>query len=138
MLDDALFLGFTLAYIWFGAKVDEWVTIAALGFKLETPQLFLQSPRNYDVIRLGLFIAACASLFGTTSIPWYAGAIVLGSAWFGTTWLGQRRAFATYRRICQEIVEDGETSEDQAWREAEARRSNEELRERILSRRKGI
>ena len=138
MIDDAILGGLTMVYFWFGAKVDEWVTIAALGFKSETPQLFLESPRIYDVICIGLFIAACASLLGTTSIPWYVGAIILGSAWFGTTWLGQRRAFATYRRLCQEGVEDGETPEDKAWRETEAQRSNEELRDRILSPRKGI
>ena len=58
-MNDIVFFGVTLTYFWFGAKVDEWITIAALGFKFETPSLFLQRPRNYDVFRVVLFLAAC-------------------------------------------------------------------------------
>lgn len=127
-MNDFFFVGLTLTYLWFGAKVDGWITIAALGFKMETPQLFLEHPKNYDVIRTVLFIAACVSLYWAKSIPWYVGAIVLGAVWFGTTWLGQRNSFAHYRGICREFVQDHPTSEDKAYWEAQAQKSNADLR----------
>ena len=133
-MNDVLFVGLTLTYFWFGAKVDEWITIAALGFKMETPQLFLERPRNYDVIRTALFIAACVSLYWAKSISWYVGAIVLGAAWFGTTWLGQRNAFTLYRGICREFVQDNPTSEDKAYWETQAEKSNADLRVQLVSR----
>jgi hypothetical protein len=129
---DIFFVGLTVGYLWFGSKVDQWVTIAALGFKLETPQGFLEHPRTYDVIRTALLFAAAACLFGTTSIPWYVGATILAAAWFATTWIGQRRAFAIYRRIWLEGISDASTPEEKASREAEAKRTNAELRDRLL------
>lgn len=128
-----LFIGLTLTYFWFGAKVDQWITISALGFKSETSRGFLEQPRTYDMIRAALFFAALVCLFGTKEIPWYIGAIVLAVTWFATTWIGQRKAFSTYRRICREGIQDAATPKDKAWREGEARRSNAELRDRILS-----
>lgn len=132
-LIDTLLIGLTLVYLWFGSKVDQWITIAALGFKLETSQGFLEHPRAYDVVRIALFLAACACLLGTQSIPWYVGAIILTATWFATTWIGQRRAFATYRRIWQKGIANASTPEEKVSREAEAQRSNAELRDRILS-----
>ncbi len=128
-MSDILFIGIALGYFWFGSKADEWVTIAALGFKLETPEWFLANPRAYDMVRIAMFFAACACLLNTRYIPWLNGAIVLCVAWFGTTWLGQRRAFAHYRKICLECVHDHPTSEDNAYWVAEAAKSDSELRE---------
>ena len=133
-MNDIVFFGVTLTYFWFGAKVDEWITIAALGFKFETPSLFLQRPRNYDVFRVVLFLAACVSLYWAKSISWYAGTIVLGAAWFGTTWLGQRNAFTHYRGICREFVRDNLTSEDKAYWETQAEKSNADLRVQLVLR----
>src|SRR2546428_778590 len=105
---DLAFLTLATAYVWFGAKVDEWITISTLGFGLEVPQGFLDRPRRYDFIRVVLLALAAACLLGTTRVPWFVGLGVLAVAWFSTTWLGQRRAFATYRRICREGIEDAE------------------------------
>jgi hypothetical protein len=130
-LFDGFFIGITLVYFWFGSKVDQWVTISTLGFKLETPQRFLENPRIYDVIRSVLFLTACVCLLGTELIHWYMGAGILAAAWLATTWIGQRIAFSTYRQIWQEGVDEATTPEEKAPCVIEAKRSNSELRNRI-------
>src|SRR5215467_2534263 len=99
---DFAFAGLAAAYLWFGSKVDQWVTISMLGFKLEVPQGFLEHPRTYDAIRFVLLAAAAACLFVTSFVPWYVGVAILAGAWFATTWIGQRRAFTVYRAVWQE------------------------------------
>lgn len=133
---DALFVGLVVLYAMFAAKVDQWITIAALGFKLETSQGFLEHPRAYDIIRSAIFTAPVAPLYGTKSIPWYIGLVPLAGAWLAAGWVGQRKAFETYRQVWREGIEDAKTSEDRAWSEAESRRTDEELRERVLGARK--
>ncbi|MBZ0143571.1 MAG: hypothetical protein K8F56_08315 [Rhodocyclaceae bacterium] len=130
---DAIFVALVILYTMFAAKVDEWITIAALGFKLETPPGFLQYPRAYDVIRSAFFLVAAGSLFWTRSIPWYIGLVVLAGAWLAAGWVGQRKAFATYRQIWREGIEDASTPDDRDWREAESMRTDQELRERVSS-----
>ena len=130
-LIDALFIGITLVYFWFGSKVDQWITISILGFKLETPLIFLKNPRIYDLIRLALFFAAWTCLLETQLIQWYVGASILATAWFATTWIGQRRAFTSYRRIWLEGIDEATTPEEKAFCKAEAKRSNAELRDRM-------
>jgi hypothetical protein len=65
---DALFVGLIVLYAVVAAKVDQWITIAALGFRLETPQGFLEHPRAYDLIRSALFLSAAATLCGANVI----------------------------------------------------------------------
>lgn len=130
---DAIFVGLVVLYTMFAAKVDEWITIAALGFKLETPQGFLKHPRAYDVVRSAIFLVAASTLFWTRYIPWYIGLVVLAGAWLAAGRVGQRKAFATYRQVWREGLEDAGTPDDRVWREAESKRTDEELRERLLS-----
>ena len=130
---DALFVGLTLVYLLFGAKVDEWITISGLGFKMETSQGFLDHPKIYDLIRTMLFIAACACLLDTKWIPSYAGAIILVAAWLTTTWLGQRRAFTTFRKMCKEGAQRESLADHKAFFETMAQKSNAELRDQLHS-----
>ena len=130
---DILFVALTVLYLWFGSKVDQWTTIALLGFKMEVPQALIDHPRAYHLIRSALLLAATACLFATQEIPWYVGAVMLGAAWFATTFIGQRRAFATYRSIWQEAVADpGSAPEEKRFGAAEANRSDAELRDRVM------
>lgn len=128
---DLFFLVFLSLYLVVGIKVDQWTTISLLGFKLQTPQLFLTNPRIYDVVR-GLILAATAAcLFGVT-FAWYFGAGALLVAWFTTTWVGQRLAFNRFRAVCLEVAEHAETEEDRTSALESARKSNAELRDMAM------
>ena len=135
---DLLFVALLVLYLWFGAKVDEWTTISILGFKLETPQGFLEHSRAYSRIRSALFLLAIASVYGLQYFSWYIGVAGLFGAWFATTWLGQRMAFNTYRRRWREGLKDADSESDRAFAEAESQKTNAELREHVLNSRQPI
>lgn len=128
---DVLFFGLVVLYIVIAAMVDQWITIATLGFKMQTPQGFLAHPKAYDFVRFTIFLAAAATLYGTKVIVWYLGLGVLAGAWLAAGWVGQRRAFETYRQVWREGIKDAQTDEDLAFREAESKKTDEELRERV-------
>jgi len=124
-----IFLVFVVLYLVVSSKVDEWITISALGFKSATPMLFLQKPRVYDIIRSILFLIAVAMCFVMTSIPWYVGLIILAVVWFWAGSIGRKNAFKSYRRSCLEMIEFAETPEQKAGYEKMANKSDQELLE---------
>ncbi len=66
---DALFILLVTVYGLVAVKVDQWYTISRLGFKMETPQLFLTNSQGYHNIRIMLFTLAGISLVFSSSIP---------------------------------------------------------------------
>ena len=128
---DALFVFFLILYFALAAKVDEWITITRLGFSIETPQGFMDHPRWYDAIRSLFFLAAGAVLYDTRFIPWYIGLGILAIVWLAAGWVGQGRAFETYRKMWRDAPLDPETPADKAFREAESSKADAELRARL-------
>jgi hypothetical protein len=142
---------FTLAalYAVVAVKVDQWYTISSLGFKSETPELFLSHPKFYHWTRIFLFAATVAVWFFTRPIQWYVGVVGLSGIWLCAFWIGRNLGFADFRRVHREIIEDDKNLkisdpaeyarkaavEDPALRLAElergARTTNGELIERI-------
>lgn len=118
-------------YALVSAKVDEWITISALGFKTETPLMFLQKPRLYDVVRSVLFLGAIAASFGMSTIPWYIGLGILALVWLGAGWVGRRKAFNNYRKVLREMVEHAETPKEKAEYEAASRKTDQELMDMV-------
>ena len=53
---DVIFIILIIIYLWLSIKVENWITIYYLGFKTETPVMFLRNPRVYDVARTLLII----------------------------------------------------------------------------------
>jgi len=126
---ESVFVVLMVMYALVSIKVDQWITIAALGFKTETPQMFLEKPRIYDVIRSALFVAAACSAFAMTVIPWYVGLGILAFVWLGASWIGRKNAFNDYRRILREMMEHAETASDRAEYETDSKRTDQELQE---------
>ncbi|MDO8263199.1 MAG: hypothetical protein Q7T21_08225 [Gallionella sp.] len=101
---DTVLAALVVMYAVVAIKVDQWYTISRLGFKSETPQLFLQSPRLYHMMRMALFACAIAASFFATIISWYIVLVVLAATWHGAFWLGRKFAFNTYRQIHREMI----------------------------------
>jgi hypothetical protein len=128
---DLTFLVFLSLYLLVGIKIDQWITISLLGFKSETPELFMTNPRIYDVVRRLIFAATAACLLGV-SFAWYFGAGALLVAWLTTTWIGSRLAFNTFRAVCLDVAEHAKTEEDRTSALESARKSNAELRDKAM------
>ena len=128
---DALFVVLLFLYLVVGVKVDQWITMSVLGFKLETPLRFMTHPRVYDIVRIFLFGATAACL-PWVGFPWYLGLAALALAWFATTWLGQRLAFNQFRAIFKDFAAEADTAEEQASALENSRKSNAELRDMVL------
>ena len=125
------FLVITVGYGRISVLVDSWLTISALGFKSETPLMFLQNPRFFGFMRSVLFVGAIALSFGFTNIPWYFGLIVLVVIWLIAGSLGRKKAYSLYRRILKEMMETAETDEERAEYEAASVKTNEELADMV-------
>jgi hypothetical protein len=125
------FLVLVVLYTLVATKVDEWITISALGFKIETPLMFLQKPRFYDVVRSALFLGAIATTVGMSTIPWFMGLGILALVWLGAGWVGRKKAFKNYRRILLEMVEQAETPKEKAELEAASKKTDQELMDMV-------
>jgi hypothetical protein len=110
-LADLAFGGLAVAYLWFGSKVEEWVTLTELGVRTKTPASFVDHPGVYDAVRIALFLGAALCLFATTWMPWYLGALILLAAWLATSVLGMRQAFATSRTASNNGIDGAEAEE---------------------------
>ena len=122
----------TVLYTLVSVKVDEWITISALGFKSETPVMFLQNPRFYDVVRSALFLGAIAASFGMVVVPWYVGLIALAVVWLAAGSIGRKKAFSNYRQILQEMIASAETPDERASYEASSQKTDQELMDMVL------
>ena len=133
------FIILAVLYALLSIKIDEWITISALGFSSETPRLFLETPRFYDVLRTILFLSTVGACFGLTEVPWYAGIGVLILVWMVVGLIGRNKAFNNYRKILREIAASAETPEDASRYELSSRKTDKELIEMVrLSMKYGI
>ena len=124
---DVLFFTLVVLYAIVSVKVDEWITISALGFKLETPLYFLSKPRYYDIVRSALFLVAILASFGLSAIPWFSGFFILAIIWLGASWIGRRKAVNNYRRILREMMDNAENAEEKAEYEMRSKQTDREL-----------
>lgn len=122
----------TTIYFFVGAKVDQWATHQVIGLSLEVPIYFHKNPRAYALARTLLFFGAVAALV-LSGFTWYYGVPILAAAWLGTTWLGQRMAFAKYREISLELARTAETEKERDEHLQEARKTNAELRDMTMT-----
>jgi hypothetical protein len=132
---DIAFWALFAFYFLIGVRFDQWTTISILGFGSETPQAFLENPGGFQLLRTVLFLAAAASLL-EAAMPWPIGLTILGVGWFGTTWLGQTLAFRSFRAICRDLAQHGESEEDRAFARSNSAKSNAQLREVLAARSK--
>lgn len=119
-------------YFFIGAKVDQWATHQVIGLSLEVPLYFHKSPRVYALARTLLFFAAIGALL-LSGLTWYYGVAALAVAWLGTTWLGQRMAFAKYREISLELARTAETEKEREEYLESARKTESELRDMAMT-----
>ena len=122
---DVIFFAMVSLYIVVSAKVDEWITISALGFKIETPEMFLRYPRAYGVVRSALFLCAIAMFFAMSTR--YVGGVTLVLAWLGAGWIGRRKALRNYRRILGEMMDSAENDEERVEYETALKKTDQEL-----------
>jgi len=128
---EVFFFILVVLYTLVSVKVDEWITISALGFKSETPMQFLQKPRLYDIVRSALFLAAIATSFGMMAVPWYIGFVILVVMWLAAGSIGRKKAFNKYRKILQEMMVYAESHEEQAEYEKASKKTDQELMEMV-------
>lgn len=121
------FISLVVSYVLVSSKVDEWITISALGVKSETPLMFLKKPRFYDVVRSALFIVAAILVFAMEDIPWFMAAVVLAGAWLAAGWRGRKKAFSKYRHILRDMAQRAETPQEKTQYEAESKKDDQQL-----------
>jgi hypothetical protein len=125
------FLVITVGYGRISVLIDTWVTISALGFKSETPLIFLQNPRFFGFMRSVLFLGAIALSFGFTEVQWYFGLIVLFVIWLIAGSIGRKKAYSLYRHILKEMMDTAESAEERAEYKAASVKTNEELADMV-------
>ena len=126
---DVIFFVLISLYIVVSIKVDEWITISALGFRMETPEMFLKHPRAYDIVRSALFLCAVAMFFAMSTR--YVGGVTLALAWLGAGWIGRKKALNSYRRILGEMMDSAENDKEKAEYEAASKKTNQELMDMV-------
>lgn len=124
---EIIFIILVSLYILVAIKIEEWITISALGFRIETPEMFLTHPEVYDVVRAVLFLLAVVTLF-LISIKILSG-VILAVAWIGAGWIGRIKAFNNYRFILREMMSTAENEHERAEYYASSQKTNQELRE---------
>jgi hypothetical protein len=128
---DMLFIIFVLVYFWFSIKVDNWITIYHLGFRTETPLLFLKNQKTYDVIRITLFITCLIMTFYTNIIPWVICLFIIAIVWVLSGKIGRNRAFDKYREILKDLAEHEEDEKQKSEYLVESKISNNVLQDRV-------
>jgi len=128
---DILFIIFVLIYFWFSIKVDNWITIYHLGFRTETPILFLKNQKIYDVIRITLFITCLILTFYTTIIPWIICLFIIAIIWVLSGKIGRNKAFDKYREILKDLAEHEEDEKQKSEYLMELKKSNDILQDRV-------
>ena len=128
---DILFIVFVLIYFWFSIKVDNWITIYNLGFKTETPLLFLRNQKIYDAIRVILFLTCLILTFYTIVIPWLICISVIAIIWILSGKIGRNKAFNKYREILKDLAEHEEDEQQKSEYIMESKITNDLLQDRV-------
>ena len=130
---ELIFIVFTVLYALVSVKVDGWITISALGFKSETPMMFIQNPKIYDFVRSILFLGALAISFVTPDMPWITGVIILVVVWLAAGSIGRKKAFSVYRRILREMMAAADTDSDRVEYKEASQKTDQELADMVES-----
>lgn len=130
-MEEIVFIIFIVLYFLLAAKIDEWYTISALGFKSATPEMFLRKPWRYSIVRSALFLATIGISFFTTLVPWYICLVVLAIVWFVAGVVGRIRASNKYRLILHEMIEYCDSPEQRAELEAKSNKTDKELLDEV-------
>ena len=112
-------------------KVNQWITISALGFPSETPEVFLRNPNAYNLVMSIFFLLALGSMFLAHAFPWYIGLFALLIIWLGAGWIGRKKAFKDYRRTLCEMIEHAESDEEKSDYEKAMNKTHKELIDRV-------
>ena len=130
-MSGTMFFVLLAVYAIVALKVEEWLTISVLGFRIETPQGFLEHPGAYTSVRLLLLVAAGLSAFITHSLLWYIGILVVAFAKFVAEYFGRKKAYASFRRLHRLLAADETDPNELAELEAGARLTDKELKARV-------
>jgi hypothetical protein len=130
---EGIFIILTALYALVSVKVDGWITISALGFKSETPMMFIQNPKIYDFVRSILFLGALAISFVTPNMSWITGVISLAVVWLAAGSIGRKKAFAVYRRILREMMAAADTDSDRVEYKEASQKTDHELADMVES-----
>lgn len=128
---DILFIIFVLVYFWFSIKVENWITIYHLGFRTETPLLFLKNQKIYDAIRIILFITCLILTFYATIIPWFICLFLIAIIWVLSGKIGRNKAFDKFREILKDLAENEEHEQQKSEYIIESKKSNDILQDRV-------
>ena len=128
---EGIFIVFTILYALVSVKIDGWITISALGFKSETPMMFIENPMIYDVVRSILFLRALAISFMTPDMPWVIAVIILVIVWLAAGSIGRKKAFSVYRRILRDMTSAADTDSDRAGYKEYSQKTDQELAEMV-------
>lgn len=129
---DILFIIFVLIYFWFSIKVENWITIYHLGFKTETPLLFLKNQKIYDAIRVTLFITCLILTFYANFIPWVICLFIIAIVWILSGKIGRGKAFNKYREILKDLAEHEEDEKQKSEYLIESNQTNDILQDKVL------
>lgn len=93
-----------VAYAVVAMRVQCWSDISILGFKLNTPQGYLDSPRRYHIFRAVMFFAAIIAALFAGSPPIGKAVIVLIVVWALCSWIGRNDAFDAFRQTHKDLL----------------------------------
>jgi hypothetical protein len=134
----------TVAFIFFlflwmivSRTVRYWMTMAALGWKIETPEFFIRADGIYILTSVVLCIVTCVLAFIQKIFPWWIALLVVLAVWLFVRRSALSRGFSHYRQIHREMLSDLDVSEPDAEEQQKALEehivmSNEELRRRAI------
>ncbi|MCH7772305.1 MAG: hypothetical protein IIA49_15045 [Bacteroidetes bacterium] len=133
---DLAFITIILIYLWISIKVENWITIFYLGFKTETPLLFLKYPQIYDIARIVLILLSLFLAFYSNYLPFLLCLFITALVWVLSGKIGRANAFNKYREISLELAEDESDESQKAEYLIESKRSNNELQDFVTIRMK--
>ena len=111
-------------------KIDYWMTISALGQKLEVPLAYMNSSGTYRLVNAILGIAVVLSPL-TGGLEVYVGVIAWIIIWLASGVSGRNAAYNKYRQIAIEVAVSCDDSDEKERYQKEAAKSNDELAEQV-------
>lgn len=109
---DLIFITVSLIYFFSFYKIEHWHTIYRLGFKEETPRLFLTNRKYYRIFSTSLFAILVILSLNSIYIKWWLALLICVALYFISSILGRRSALKLYRSILQEMINDKNISEE--------------------------
>ena len=93
-----------LVFAYLTMRVQCWKDISTLGFRLNTPQGYLDRPRWYHASRVVVFFAALLAAVATGSPPIGKALVVLAAVWALCAWVGRNDAFDLFRQTHKDLL----------------------------------